>query len=355
MKNLDEICIHFINTVEETINAILRGHVGIALLLDEQRRLVRTITDGDIRRAILNKVDLKEKVSKIFEYHKGSNSFPIVAKAGTPLPELLKIMQERGIRHIPILDDSRRVVDLVCISELMGGESHLSITAVIMAGGRGERLSPLTKDIPKPMLPLRSRPLLEHTIELLRKCGIRKVYIAANYKSETITKHFGNGDNHGMKIEYIIEETPLGTAGALGLLGVPDSPTLVVNGDILTQLDFRALFDFHQAHKAVMTVCVRKCDFEVPYGVIENEDVNITKLIEKPLQTFTINAGIYLLEPIAYQYIPKGSYFDMTELVEALITTKQHVISFPIQEYWLDVGYPLDYKQAKEDLENGKI
>ncbi|MBM3252529.1 MAG: nucleotidyltransferase, partial [Candidatus Omnitrophica bacterium] len=211
------------------------------------------------------------------------------------------------------------------------------------------------KNTPKPMLLLKNRPLMEHTIKQLSKFGIKKVRIATNYKSEAIANHFGNGSEFGVDINYINEKRPLGTAGALGSMKMPSGTTLVLNGDILTQLDFRAMFDFHRHHMAIMTVGVRKCDFKVPYGVIETDDVEIANLLEKPIQTFLVNAGVYLIEPVAYRYIPKQQNFDMTDLVERLLKEKLRVISFPIQEYWLDIGHPIDYKKATEDAKNGKI
>jgi len=197
--------------------------------------------------------------------------------------------------------------------------------------------------------------LMERIIERLRKVGIRNVNIATHYKPEVIIRHFGNGDTFGVDINYINEDQPLGTAGALGLMDVPNESVLVVNGDILTQLDFKTMYDFHISHRAVMTIGVRECEIEVPYGVIERNDIDVVRLLEKPKQVFMVNAGIYLIEPLAYQYIPKGQHLDMTDLINMLIRDKHRVICFPIQEYWIDVGHPASYEQAKEDVKNGKI
>ena len=196
---------------------------------------------------------------------------------------------------------------------------------------------------------------MEHTIEQLRKAGIAKVNITTNYKSEMIVDHFGSGEKFGVEINYVKEEQPLGTAGSLSLMDCPEGPILVINGDVLTQLDFRAMFDFHRTYNAMMTVGVRKYDISIPYGVIETKDVMITRLVEKPLEEFIVNAGIYLLEPAVHQYISKGCHCDMTDLVNVLIKANHRVISFPIQEYWLDVGRHNDYQKAKIDAQNGKI
>ncbi|MFA7677027.1 MAG: nucleotidyltransferase family protein, partial [Candidatus Omnitrophota bacterium] len=343
-------------TIDKAIAAIQKGKVGIALVVDGDRHLVGTITDGDIRRAILNKVSLETTpVSKLLDVRPADYPKPVTALVGTAHEELLVIMSEKVIRQIPLIDHQGRVVELALLSELVEEELSSPISAVVMAGGMGKRLYPLTKDIPKPMLPLQERPLIERTIEQLKKSGIKKVNIATHYKSEVITKHFGNGDNFGVNINYINEDQPLGTAGALGLMEEPKSPVLVVNGDVLTQLDYRAMVDFHHLHKAIMTVGVRKCELEVPYGVIEIDDVVVKDIIEKPVHSFIVNAGIYLIEPTAYNYIPKNSNFDMTDLVDCLVKANHKVICFPIQEYWLDIGHPEHYQKAKEDVKNGKI
>lgn len=355
MKEVEKIFIRPEDSLEKTIHVIQAGGVGIALVVDEKQRLLGTITDGDVRRAILNKMPLHRGISSILDDHSLHNLQPTTVLVGTSCEQVLQIMKEKVIRHIPVLDEKGCVVELSLLSELINEDISMPLAAIVMAGGRGKRLHPLTLDTPKPMLLLNNRPLMEHTIEQLKKAGITKVNITTNYKSEMIRSHFGNGDRFGVEIEYINELQPLGTAGALGLFEIPDHPMLIINGDIITQLDFRAMYHFHRSHRAVMTVGVRKYDIKIPYGVIETEDIVIKNLIEKPLQTFIVNAGIYLIEPSVWRFIPKGRRFDMTELVETLIQENQRVISFPIQEYWLDVGHPEDYKQARIDAKNGKV
>ncbi|MFA5156151.1 MAG: nucleotidyltransferase family protein [Candidatus Omnitrophota bacterium] len=355
MKEIRKIFVNDTNNIEETILAIQRGGVGIALVVDEQERLLGTVTDGDIRRAILNKIPLSNPIATLFSYRSAKYPQPVTAPYGIAAEALLALMQKKELRQIPLLDKNGRIVELALLSELIDGDFHFPLTAVVMAGGKGKRLYPLTKDMPKPMLPLTERPLIERTIEQFRKIGIRQVHIATHYKSEVITEHFGNGDDFGVKINYINEEEPLGTAGALGLMDTPDKLTLIVNGDILTQLDFLSMFDFHRDHKAVMTVGVRKCEFEIPYGVIDTNDILVKEITEKPVKTFIVNAGIYLVEPGAYRYIPKGRHFDMTDLISTLIKAKHKVICFPIQEYWMDIGQPVHYQQVRDDAKNGKI
>ena len=355
MKDVQRIFVHPNDIIEETIRTIQREGLGIALVVDRDHRLINTITDGDIRRAILKKIPLHAKISRLFKYRSASYPKPVVAPVGTSHEELLAIMKEKVLRHIPLLDEAGRVVELVWISELLEEDLTLPVNAIVMAGGRGQRLFPLTQHTPKPMLPIDNRPLMERIIKQLRKSGIMQVDITTSYKADVITSHFGDGNDFGVKINYIHEPLPLGTAGALSLMDIPDKPTLIINGDVLTQLDFRAMYEFHRSHEAIMTVGVRKCEFKVPYGVVEIRDVEIKSIIEKPIQTFIVNAGIYLLEPIAYRYIPSGKQYHMTELLNRLVQENHRVISFPIQEYWLDIGHPEDYKQAEVDVQNGKI
>jgi len=355
VKDIQKIFVTFQHTLKDTMVVIQEGGVGIAVIVDRFDRLVGTITDGDIRRALLNKIPLTKKIRYLLENHSLHHPQPTTAPMGTTHDHLLEIMKEKVIRHIPIVDQDGRMVELALLSELIEEESLLPVTVVVMAGGKGQRLFPLTRNTPKPMLLLNDRPLMEHTIAQLRKSGITKVNITTNYKSEVIMNHFGDGNKFGVEINYINEELPLGTAGSLGLMNISDKPILIINGDILTQLDFRAMFDFHQAHQAAMTVGVRKIEMKIPYGVVETDDVVITEFVEKPQQTFLANAGIYLLDPMVCQYIPRGRCFDMTELVELLIKTTHRVISFPIQEYWLDIGEHDHYKKAKNDVKSGKF
>ena len=351
MKDIEKFLVYLDSTVEEVISAIQKGGQGIAIVVDQERCPIKTITDGDVRRAILNKVRLEDKVTILFK----NDSRPVVASVKTSQDELLKMMEEKVLRQIPLLNDEGRIVELVLLSELIEERKGLSLTAVVMAGGKGKRLYPLTKGMPKPMLPVDGVPLMHRIVQQLHQAGIKKIQISTHYKSDVITNYFGDGQKLGINIDYIHEDQPLGTAGALGLMDIPTETALIINGDILTQLDFRAIYDFHQTHGAIMTVGLRKFEFEVPYGVVQTDDIHITHLVEKPLQTFLVNAGIYLIEPLVYEYIPKEKYLDMTDLISALLKAKLKVISFPIQEYWLDVGLREDYKKAQEDVKSGKI
>jgi NDP-sugar pyrophosphorylase family protein len=229
-------------------------------------------------------------------------------------------------------------------------EEELTVAAVVMAGGFGTRLRPLTDDLPKPMLQIGDRPLLERTIERLRDAGIRRVSVTTHYLSEKITRHFGNGNAFGVEIDYVTEDRPLGTAGGLGLLSEANEPLLVMNGDILCTVDFRDLVAYHRKNQADITVCVRRHDVKIPYGVVECDGSRLVRLKEKPSVSVLVNAGIYLLEPSVRRFIPPGERFDMTDLIDRLLEARRPVATYPILGYWLDIGHQDDYRKAQQDV-----
>jgi len=349
-SDLSALCIRPENTLREAIACIDRNKQGIVLVVDEQQQLVDTITDGDIRRAALAGLNLETPVGR-FQSRRTNSPYPapVTASVGTPSAELLKRMQELQLRQMPLLDENRRVVGLVTLRELLPNDA-LPLQAVIMAGGVGSRLRPLTNDIPKVMLPIGEKPLLELVLQQLKEAGIRQVNVATHYKSELIREHFGSGDNFGVDIRYVTEDQPLGTAGALSLLEPSDKPLLVMNGDILTQVNFHAMLDFHREHKADMTVAVQQQEIKVPYGVIETDGVEITGVSEKPVVKHFINAGIYLLNPDICRLIPHGRFYDMTDLIHKLLAERRRVVSFPIREYWMDIGHMENYQKAIADI-----
>lgn len=354
MANLEQFLVEATASIREVMTCIDQNAKGIALVVDEDRRLMGTITDGDIRRAILDGVDLRSSAQRLLG-RRSSTAYPepITAPVGTSDAELVHLMNEHAIRQVPLLDRQGHIVDLALLSDLV--EQYESpLTAVVMAGGYGTRLRPLTKELPKPMLPVGDRPLMELIIEQLRESGIERVSVATHYLRSTIKDHFDDGRDFGVDIEYVDEDEPLGTAGALGLMETPEQPLLVMNGDIVTRVDFRAMLAHHRNHCAQLTVGVRHYELEVPYGVVECDGPRVCQLREKPRYSFLVNAGIYLLEPSVHRYIPSGQRFDMTDLIERLLEEGGTVISFPIVEYWLDIGDPADYKQAQEDVRNGR-
>ncbi len=353
--DLKNCCIRPHQTIRDASACIDANRAKIALVIDEDGQLLDTITDGDIRRAILAEVALSSPVSLLRETKVYSPyRQPTTALVGTDAPTLLRLLREHSIRQIPLLDEAGRVVDLVTLNDLAEAGA-LPLHAVIMAGGFGVRLRPLTDDLPKPMLPVGDRPLLELIIERLRQAGIRRISVLTHYKSEAITGYFGDGSAFGVNIDYVLEDKPLGTAGALTLLSVGRDPLLVINGDILTRIDFGAMLDFHREHRADITVGVREYDFRVPYGVVETDGARVTGISEKPVVRYFVNAGIYLLEPGIRETIPTDTHYDMPTLINAAAAHARAVVSFPVHEYWLDIGQMDDYRKADADVRSGAV
>lgn len=349
MTDLSSLFVAPATRIREVMACIDRNAKGVALVVDSERRLVATITDGDIRRAILAGIDLDAPVDALIHGSRPDHHVPVTVPSGTAPAEILELMTRTDVRHVPIVDAAGHVVDLVWMADLVK-QTDLPLRAMVMAGGYGTRLRPLTDDTPKSMLPIGDRPLLERIVGQLRDAGIRRVNLATHYRADVIQEHFGDGHAFGVEIRYVNEDEPLGTAGALGLLAASDEPLLVVNGDILTQVDFRAMLDFHRTHRADMTVAVRPYSLRVPYGVVHTDGVFIRAVSEKPTERYLINAGIYLLNPDICGRIPANQRYDMTQLIDTLVADSKRVISFPIREYWLDIGHSEDYEQAVADV-----
>ncbi|MCD4734811.1 MAG: nucleotidyltransferase family protein [Bacteroidales bacterium] len=336
-------------SIAKAIPILDSAGAGILLVCDEDRKLLGIITDGDIRRAILNNISFEGACITI------ANKDTVLARSDPTPTEALHLMDHSNkfvVNHLPVLDQSGCVVDLIMRRDLVK-EDDLGLSAVVMAGGFGTRLYPLTKKLPKPMLPMGDRPLMQVIIEQLRGSGIRKVNISTHYQPEKIIDHFGDGTAFDVDINYVNEKSPMGTAGALGLMENTEEPLLVINGDILTKVDYRAMLDYHREHNADITVAVRQYHMQVPYGVIEGEGEHVRQIREKPNLNFLVNAGIYILEPSARRNIKNGQRLEMTDLIQQLIEDGNTVVSFPIIEYWLDIGQHADYEQAQNDMKNG--
>lgn len=355
MGHWSAVLLHPEATVRDAIGALERGALGIALVVDGENRLLGTVTDGDIRRAILRDVPLDGSVHELLERPADSPyAVPVTAPLGTPDDEILALMHSKRVQQIPLLEADGQVAGLATMSDLTRRQD-LGIPAVVMAGGFGSRLYPLTKSTPKPLLPVGKKPILEHIVEGLSSHGIRNIWLATHYQAEQIRAHFGDGHKWAVTIHYIHEEEPLGTAGALRLLPIRFStPFLLMNGDLLARVNFRDLVQFHLDLRAVMTVCVKEYNVQVPYGVVDVENGQVRRLSEKPVNRFVINAGIYVLSPELLDRIPDGR-FDITQLIEQLVSEGRRVASFAIQDYWLDIGQRPDYEQAQEDAENGRL
>ena len=320
-ERLDRVTISPKASIVEAIGRLDKAGTGALVLCSDGRAVEGLLTDGDIRRAILRSIPLDSACEPI------ATLDPVTAHGSISGVEALALMNHHDINHLPVVDAEGKLVQLLLRRDLVPDE--LNVPAVIMAGGFGRRLLPLTADAPKPMLPLGSRPLLEDTIEQLRRAGIRDVSVTTHYLPERIVDHFGDGDGFGVKVSYLKEEHPLGTAGGLRLMKKSDGPFLVINGDILTRVSFVDMLGYHRKHAADLTVGVRKYDVTVPFGVVECEDVKVIQLREKPSLNFLINAGLYLLEPSVCDYIPEGQRFDMTDLIQALLQAGRAGREFP--------------------------
>jgi len=344
MKNWKDAVLKDFATIRDAMKVIDRSSLQIVMIVNQKNHLMGTVTDGDIRRGILRGISLDQPVKLIMQKR------PTTANVGDPREKILALMRTKMIRQIPILDAKCVVVGLQLLDELMN-IAPLDNWVVIMAGGLGKRLSPLTDSLPKPLIPVGTKPILETIVENFVERGFRNFYLAVNYKDHMIKKHFGNGEKWKIQIEYLSEAKKLGTAGALGLLSKrPSQPVLVMNGDLLTKVNFNQLLDFHQASNVDATMCVREYDFQVPYGVIKMDDRFIRSIDEKPVHKFFVNAGIYVLGPHALKQIPKESAYDMPQLFERLIKNKKRTAAFPIHEYWLDIGKIEDLNQARIDI-----
>lgn len=347
-RRLDSTVISPTTSLSDAIALLDKAGTGALLLCTSGQILCGLLTDGDIRRAILQGKSMDIQCVTI------ASQNPVAAPHSISTREALDLMNLHDIHHLPVVDESNRVVEFLLRKDLVP-DVRLDLPAVIMAGGYGKRLLPLTESVPKPMLRVGDRPLLELTIEQLQRAGIRDVSLTTHYLPECIVNHFGDGEDFGVRLNYLKEDYPMGTAGGLQQMKRPESTFLVINGDVITEVPFTEMLLYHRKHAAILTVGLRKYEVSVPFGVVECEDVRITKVQEKPSLSFFINAGTYLLEPSAYDCIPKGQPFDMTDLMQKLLEAGQRVVGFPITEYWLDVGRHEDYQKAQTDVLSGRI
>lgn len=343
MKNIKNIKLKQNATIKEALGIIDSGAMQIALVVDDNDKLLGTLTDGDIRRGILRGLDLDSSIETIVFKE------PAIAKISNTKEEILKIALSKKLHQIPIVDDNGIVLDLKEIEELV--EPKIKTNRVIlMVGGLGTRLRPLTQDTPKPMLKVGNKPILQTIVEKFAEYGFVNITMCVNFNASIIRDYFGDGKEFGVNIDYVLEQKRMGTAGALSLLKErPSEPFFVMNGDLLTNVNFEHIFNYHTLHKATATMCVREYDYEVPYGVVKMNDNKITAIAEKPVQKFFVSAGIYMLSPEILDLIPKNEFYDMPALFEKLIKLSKNVISFPIREYWLDIGRMEEYQRANEE------
>jgi dTDP-glucose pyrophosphorylase/CBS domain-containing protein len=332
-------------TLRDAMTALDRSTYEIALVVDEGGRLVGTMTDGDVRRALLHGAPLDAGVVP----HMQRNFTAVDPRANRA--EVLDLMQARGISQIPVLDAGGQLVGLHLLRDVIGPVERPN-WAVIMVGGRGSRLAPLTDDVPKPMLRVAGRPILERIVLHLVGHGIRRIFLAINYLGHVIEAHFGNGEQFGARIEYLREQRPLGTGGSLSLLPErPTEPVLVMNGDLVTQLDMGRLFAFHESGGQAVSVAVRKYFHTVPFGCVELDGDRLIGLEEKPTLTRLVNAGIYVLAPGIVASMPRGEPTSLPEVVSGAMARNEVVRVFEIDEDWIDVGQREQLRQARGETD----
>lgn len=346
MKDWRRTLIPPATSIHETMRIIEEGALQIALVVDEQRQLQGVVTDGDIRRGILNGIPLNEPVTLVM------NANPVTASLQDGRENILAAMKMKAVHHIPVVNEERVVISVATMEDLIRSQEKEN-WVVLMAGGLGQRLRPLTVECPKPLLKVGSKPVMESIIESLVEYGYRKFYMAVNYKAEMIQDHFGDGSHLGLEIRYINEKQRMGTAGALGLLtDRPDKPFIVMNGDLLTKVNFDNLIDFHIEQNAMATMCIREYDFQVPYGVVQVEGERLVSLEEKPVHRFNVSAGIYVFDPEVLDLVNSKTCYDMPELFKKILKLQWNTTVFPIRDYWVDIGHVADLERANGEYDH---
>ena len=331
-------------TLQQAIRNLDVSALQIVLVIAPDGTLLGTLTDGDIRRGLLRGLDLNSSIDAIIHRE------PLVVPPQLGRDMVLQLMQANKIHQLPVVDEDRRVVGLHLWDELLVPGKRPNLM-VIMAGGQGTRLRPHTENCPKPLLPVGGKPMLEHIIERAKAEGFQRFVLAIHYLGHMIEDYFGDGSRWQVKIDYLREKSPLGTAGAIGLLDPrPDAPFLVSNGDVLTDIRYGELLDFHCRHDASATMAVRMHEWQHPFGVVHTKGVDIIGFEEKPIARSHINAGIYVLEPGVLDAMSAGEQCDMPTLFSRLQERTARTIVYPMHEPWLDVGRVDDYTSAQENM-----
>jgi len=328
-------------TLHDAIAQLDAAALQIVMVVSPEGRLQGTVTDGDVRRAILSGRSLTEPVAGVM------NVSPVTVTTDAGRDDLVQLMKSSTVRRLPVLDAAGHVVGLELLEQLVdvgGRDNHV----VLMVGGLGTRLMPRTEHVPKPMLHVGGKPMLERIVEGFKGHGFRRFTMAVNYRGEMIKEHFGDGSRFGVEIDYVNETKRLGTAGALSLVGREfEAPFFVMNGDVLTDCNFDMMLDFHLTEGAKITMGVREYDMQVPFGVVKVDQPRILSIDEKPVHSFFVNAGIYVLDPAVLEYIPADEFTDMPSVVQRLIDDGHMASAFPLREAWLDVGRDEDFRRAE--------
>lgn len=334
-------------TLQQAIRNLDETAMQIAIVVLPGDVLLGTLTDGDIRRGLLRGMSLETAIENIVYRD------PLVVPPEISRDTVLQLMRANKVHQLPVVDSNRCVVGLHLWDELLS-PAELPNAMVIMAGGQGTRLRPHTESCPKPLLQVSGKPMLEHIIERARAEGFRRFVIAVHYLGHMIEEYFGDGRRWQIDIEYLRESSPLGTAGAIGLLDPkPDLPFVVSNGDVLTDIRYAELLDFHRRHDAAATMAVRLHEWQHPFGVVRTKGVEIVGFEEKPVVRSHINAGIYVLQPDALNALPSGQHCDMPSLFLRLQEKSARTIVYPMHEPWLDVGRPDDLERAHGSIARG--
>lgn len=342
---------HIINQKANVLEALAKLDVlaidAIIFAVDNEGKLVGSLTDGDVRRGLLKGLGLDSNVSQFIQNN------PRFFRYNEYTMQQVIEYRSKGFRVVPILDKDNCILNVI---NFRFHKSYLPVEAIIMAGGRGERLRPLTDNTPKPMLKIGDKPIIEHTVDRLISFGIDDIWISVRYLGEQIEDHFKDGSAKGVKVRYIKESTPLGTIGAVANVEVNgDAYVLISNSDILTNIDYEEFFlDFIEKDAALSVVSI-PYNVDIPYAVLETTKENILSFKEKPTYTYYSNGGIYLLKKECLSHIPKDCFFNATDLIELLIARGERVISYPLRGYWLDIGRHEDFKKAQEDIKHIKF
>ena len=346
MKHWHTILLPPTATIREAMRMLDQGSLRIVLVCDAEQKLLGTVTDGDTRRALLADANMQDPVTRVMNIH------PVSVTDNISREQRLLLMKQHDLTAIPILDSKHRVLGLETLYQAMQPEPRDN-PVFIMAGGFGTRLQPLTDHCPKPMLRVGDKPMLEHLINQFISHGFYNFYISTHYLPDVIRKYFGDGSHWNISIQYVHEDAPLGTGGALGLLpkNLPDLPLIMMNGDVLTKLDYAMLLHHHEKHQFDATICVREDEHRVPFGVIETENELITNMVEKPTYRYKINTGIYVLNREIVTSVQNSQRIDMPTLLEQHRVNNKRVGTYTCYDYWLDIGQMRDYQKAQSDIE----
>lgn len=347
---MDEI--HLIKGIDTVRNALIQLNElstdAILFVIDENRKLKGSLTDGDLRRGFIKGLGFEDSLLDFIQ------SNPKFIYEDEFDQEKLEAYKNKNFKIIPIIDRDNVVVDIL---NFKTRTTLLPIDAILMAGGEGKRLRPLTEHTPKPLLKVGDKPIIEYNIDRLARVGVKNMYLSINYLGEQIEAYFGDGSDRSLNIDYIREDKPLGTIGSVLLVDdYQHDEILVMNSDLLTNIDFADFYKTFKNSNADMAVAATSYSVDIPYAVLETDAAQRVKsLKEKPKYTYFSNAGIYLLKKEVLKMIPKETFFDITDLMEKILAMNLHLITYPINGYWLDIGKHDDFKKAQEDIKHVKL